>query len=140
MAATYNVSLPILLDQARFLFHDKAGATVDSVVVTKPLLLDEEYLGAMAAWGAIEGLAKLAEALASEYVQKVSKYANTRSGTSVEWPSRADFYLKLAASIRTNGISGTVAASAAVYPFPSPCPTLARDGSIKPPDQRLEFL
>lgn len=141
MAANYNLSLPTRLDQARFLFHDTAGATVDSLVVTKPLLQDEEYLGAMRAWGETEGLAKAAIALASNFEQKVKSYANTRGGTSVDWPERGEFYLKLAADIRLNGIGEVInIALAGLPPLPLPYPSFNSDGSIRPADERLLFL
>ncbi|MBW3635368.1 MAG: hypothetical protein KY445_02735 [Armatimonadetes bacterium] len=137
MAATYDFSLPTLLDQARFLFRDVGG--LENGVVTKPLLENEEYLGAVRVWGDVEGLAKVAESLASSFAQKVKKYANTRGGTSVEWPDRPDFYLQLAASIRTNGV-GTMVMMAGAPALPSALPTLTRDGSLKDPDSRLYFL
>lgn len=142
MTATYSPSLETSIDQARFLFKDYNGFVDNGTapfVVLKPLVFNEEYAGAIRVWGEDEGLAKVAENLASNFAQKIKKYANTRGGTSVEWPDRPDFYLQLAMSIRTNGF-GTLTIMAGGIPHPSFVPTLAPDGTVQPVDWRLEYL
>lgn len=145
MAATYSPDLSRQLDQARFIFRDYNGYIEQGstpYAVSRPLVQDEEYLGAIAVWGEDEGLAKVAENLASNFAQKVISYANSQEGTSVRWPDRPSFYLELAASIRENGFSTTTtnAKLATGAPaLPSYEPTLV-NGAFQPADERLAHL
>lgn len=129
MPATYDPALIAtnILHYARAQFRDVGG--LQGTTVTLPLLQDEEYSGFVARFGEVEGLAKLAESLAANFAQKVSKYAQA-GGIDVAWPNRPDFYLKLALNIRTYGVGDGASGLYAGRPV---TPTPAND-------ERLAFL
>jgi hypothetical protein len=106
MAATYDATAIAtdIISYARMRFHDVGR--LSGTTVGAPLLLDEEYQGLITKLGAQEGLAQAAESLAASFAQKVQHYAES-GGISIQWPSRPDFYAKLATSIRMHGVGGT---------------------------------
>lgn len=103
MSATYDAEeiATDIISYARARFRDVGR--LSGTTVGAPLLQDEEYQGFVTLLGAREGLAQLAETLAASFAQKVQRYAES-GGIAVQWPARPDFYLELAASIRTNGV------------------------------------
>ena len=103
MEATYDETRWSARDELRALFRDDEvtpGTTALEDAVKSDLLYDN----ILSSNGLREGAVKIALVYASYWVQEARKYANTQSGTSVEFAERAKFYQELSESIRTGKV------------------------------------